>query len=510
MSVSSRWIQLHALARLFRFLTVGASGIFVNSAILAIAVEFFGFHYLGGAALATQGSTIWNFLWTERWVFPEGPNVRPAWQRLGSFFLMNNIFLLFRAPLIAALTDGVRLNYLLANLISIIVLALGRFILSDKWIWRKEREASDMLVKYHYNVHDIIWISSSTALPELVYFQVQKLIGEPDLTIDLRDKAKIPEHPAPIRYDEGFGNLGFWLEIHPGLETQVYASPMLARSPHVLYTNVIEPLMRWLFVRKGFALVHGACVSYKQQGLMVTAGTDTGKTTTILQSLDNYPFDFVSDDMVILGRDGSLRTYPKPLTISLHTLRAISQANLTVWERLKLQFQSRLHSRMGRRIGMFFGNIRLPVATLNAYVQMLIPPPKFMIDRLVPSVRLEKRTWLNFVVVIERGEIKEEILPAEEISSIVSRNIEDAYGFPPYPLIAGRLSRFNGKDLKAIESGIINHVIEQLPAVYLRRSDFQWWQRLPAVYYGDLFGVKNPFSTQYPTIPRGQAAKPNF
>jgi len=32
---------------------------------------------------------------------------------------------------------------------------------------------------------------------------------------------------------------------------------MLRYSPHVLYTNVIEPLLRWTFVKRGYALVHG-------------------------------------------------------------------------------------------------------------------------------------------------------------------------------------------------------------------------------------------------------------
>lgn len=501
----SLFLRKITAARMLRFFAVGFSGIFINSAVLAIAVEIFYIHYLAGAVIATQGSTLWNYTWTEWWVFRDGRNARAGWQRIGSFFLMNNVFLLFRAPLLALFTEGIEINYLFANLASILILAAVRFFLSDRWIWRKVQEKDNYISEF-YNIHDILRVASTTRLPELEYFRVEALNAPPDITVTNRKKSRVPQHPEAIRYDEGLGDIGFWLEIHPGDVTKVYVSPMLRRSPHVLYTNVVEPLLRWAFVRKDFALVHGACLSFQKQGLMVTAGTDTGKTTTILKSLDNYPFDFVSDDMVIMGRDGSMRTYPKPLTISLHTMRAVKKSNLTFMERLKLQFQSRLHSRLGRRIGMFFGNIDLPAATLNAYVQMLVPPPKFMIDRLVPTAALETQTELKFVVVIERGEIKEEILPAEDISRIVHTNIEDAYGFPPYPILADQLSCHNGQDLKIVERGIIDQVIRNLPAVYLRRADFNWWQRIPAVFYGDSFGVKNPISALYPTIPRERGA----
>ena len=38
-------------------------------------------------------------------------------------------------------------------------------------------------------------------------------------------------------------------------------NPFLGHSPHVLYTNCVEPLLRWKFAELGFALVHAACVA---------------------------------------------------------------------------------------------------------------------------------------------------------------------------------------------------------------------------------------------------------
>lgn len=504
-----RWILTRRKdARLVRFLLVGFSGIFVNSALLALAVETLGVHYLSGAGIATQGSTLWNYFWADVWVFGEQRSARPRWQRLGGYFLLNNTLLLIRAPLIAFFAAGLGLHYLIANLFSIGLLAMIRFIVSDRWIWQYtgRKDGNEL---YFYNIHQLIRVSSTTVLPELAPFQVSAQPDPVDIEIRTVPQRKTRSCSGAISYAEGLGDAGFWVRILRGEPTRVEASPALRRSPHVLYTNVVEPVLRWEFVRRGYALVHGACLSYGGQGLMVTAGTDTGKTTTILKSLDHYPFDFLSDDMVILSADGTLLTYPKPLTISRHTLSAVRAADLTLRERVALQIQSRLHSRMGRRIGMLFGNIRFPAATLNLYVQSLVPPPKYPVERLVPGVRKETAAHLNFIVVIERGEApREELLSPEEMSEVLAANIEDAYGFPPYPALAGSLSRFSGRDLKAEETALIRSVVAKIPAVHLVRADYNWWQRIPGVFYGGLFEVDNPVSARYNTVPRGGHSGP--
>ena len=64
----------------------------------------------------------------------------------------------------------------------------------------------------------------------------------------------------------------------------IVAAPMLRYSPHVLYTNVVEPTLRWCFVTRGYALAHCACIAVDGRAHLITARTDTGKTTTILKT----------------------------------------------------------------------------------------------------------------------------------------------------------------------------------------------------------------------------------
>ena len=164
-------------------------------------------------------------------------------------------------------------------------------------------------------------------------------------------------------------------------------SPFVARSPHVLYTNVVEPILRWQLVGLGYALVHAACFADGDDAFLVTARTDTGKTTTMLKVLDGSDLRFVSDDLVIMSPDGVVRSFPKPLTISVHTVHALRDTMLTLGERLALIPQSRVHSREGRRLAFWLTKHRLPVASINALIQLVIPPPKYHVQRLVRDVQ---------------------------------------------------------------------------------------------------------------------------
>jgi glycosyltransferase involved in cell wall biosynthesis len=520
-------LRLRASAHLFQFLLVGASGLIVNSLLMAAFVELLGLHYLLSAVLATQGSTLSNFILSERWVFGSGGNRQSFTMRLGSYFLMNNFFVLIRGPLLVLLVSGFGIHYLIANLGSLAMMALIRFVLADLFIWSK-RPASEAADEFYYDIHSIVQLESNVRLPELERFLVHELFQPPDILICVKSSSQgkngtgsacregggfdqniEPIAGRTIEFDEGLGDLGFWIKINPGEVSTVVTSPLLRRSPHVLYTNVVEPLLRWTLVRKGYALVHGACLSYKRQGVLVTARTDTGKTTTILKTLSNYPFCFISDDMTILGEDGTLLSYPKPLTISLHTLQAVNQATLTLKERLALQIQSRMHSKSGRWFGMMIDQLKLPAATLNALVQMVIPPPKYPVQRLIPDVRVATKSCLRYMAVIEKGDELERILKQEEALDALIHNAEDAYGFPPYPQLASQLSTWKGEDLHMRERQIIDKSLQNVPAAHLRDPNYAWWRRIPALYNGDPFGeFINPLSSRFDTVPRGSQMKP--
>ena len=177
-------------------------------------------------------------------------------------------------------------------------------------------------------------------------------------------------------------------------------------------------------------------------------------------------------------------SYPKPLTISQHTVQAIGGAPLTFKERLFLKIQSRLHSRSGREFGMRLCEKGIPGATLNAIVQMVVPPPKFMVDRLIPQARYADTAQLANIVLIERGPEREAAIPEQDKTDILLANADDAYGFPPCPMLAAELSDWQGKDLHHTERALVEGAIKGLPGVQLSSNAYDWYKRIPQLVNG--------------------------
>jgi putative flippase GtrA len=476
--------------RASQFGLVGASGLVINQLLLLFFTELGALYYVASAVLATQGSTAWNFVLTNNWVFTDRAPSRSFIVRLRQTFLVNNAILLGRGPLLIAMTDVLGIHYLVSNVLTVVAFALTRYAVSDRWIWAQAPGGSRSKL-FCYDIHNIITIVSESRLPELEYFRVHKPIDHPDVRIKVGSAKSRPTPSSErngttslnMRYADATGRVGFWVEIAQGDCVDITISHLLSWSPHVLYTNVVEPILRWMFVQRGYALMHGACIAVGHGALLVTARTDTGKTSTILRLLAQHRLDFLSDDMVILRADGRVLCYPKPLTISRHTLEAVNgAADLSRSQRLALQLQSRVHSKSGRGAAHAMTRLPLPVATINTLVQMLIPPPKYSISRLVPGVGLRRDAIIGQRVEIERGPDREIPLPSELAATIALEDCEDAYGFPPYRELEPALTTWGGEDLRKRERQIIAQALQRCPTTLVSRRRRDWSARIAELY----------------------------
>ena len=487
-------------SRFAGFAFVGATGILVNTAAVWLATDRLHVYYLTSAALATVASTLWNFALTEFWIYGHENRSAGLLRRLGLFFVMNVLALSLRAPMIYALTSLLGIHYVISNLLSLALLTVIRFELADNIIWSPAPATSSqtqlkvrslMNKTFFYNIHDIVTVSSDGELPELEPFRVAGQIERPTIRVRIGKPRKKPFESDQGRYThyaELFGRLGFEVGIHlpmqDGDAVDVVASPSLRLSPHVLYTNVVEPILRWTFVEKGYALVHGATLAFGDEASMVTARTDTGKTTTLLKILayqrrTSDQAAFLSDDMTIVSPDGMAMTYPKPLTISFHTLRAIDARTLAFKERLTLPLQSRIHSRTGRRFAFFISKTHLPAATINMLLQMVVPPPKYFVNKLIPRVKVARKAPIKRMFIIERGQPGIVPMDNHEAMEVLLQNCEDAYGFPPYDALKEFLYTRDGVDLREKEHAIIRRALGELPATVIRSDNFDWWARIP-------------------------------
>lgn len=128
---------------LVRFLLVGVLGLILNTLLMWLGVGSLRWPIILTAILATELTTLSNFVLNEQWVFDDRRERKTLTYRLRGFFLMNNVLLALRLPLLLILITLVGLHYLLANFISLIAMTIVRFFISDQILW--ERLASQPL-----------------------------------------------------------------------------------------------------------------------------------------------------------------------------------------------------------------------------------------------------------------------------------------------------------------------------------------------------------------------------
>lgn len=499
-------------ARALAFATVGASGIAVNLGLVALLVSGLGVHYLWAAALATQGSSTWNSLLTEHLVFADRAEPEGRRQRLFRSWLLNNAALLLRLPLLVVLVDLAGVAVVPATFVTLLAAFAGRFSVTDRLIYAPrgstvtttadrtaKKEPVDVIVdltarqtvprqrkmlKHRYDVPGLATVGSDVPLRELEWFRSSSLGRDVDISVVVgnvggspRRRARMTQHvgPAGVDYEEHLGRLGANFRVDLGTRIEVTAGPLLARSPHVLYTNVIEALLRFQAVSRGRMLLHSACLELDGRGLLLSARTDTGKTGTVLKMLREHGARFLSDDMTILEQDGTARCFPKPLTISQHTLHALGINDLTRGEWAKLRVQSRLHSKEGRAFGTFLAEHNLPIMGTNALTQIVVPPPKYDVRRLVECEVLEQ-VAVTDLFVIERGPEGLQPMSEGQVLQELIENTDDAYGFPPFKYFAPALV-FGDDDylmLRTKEESILRTALQGIEGRRMTSDNFSW------------------------------------
>jgi dolichol-phosphate mannosyltransferase len=513
---------------MIRFGLVGLTGIIVNQLIFSASVDMAAISLPLAAIVATQGSSTWNFLWTENWVFDTRGSTRSVWSRFWAFMVVNNLTLLARIPALWLLVSAVHVPAYWANLITLGGLFLSRFFVANNMIWGSS--SSDATVDaavaledvapgrrrsggpnlravgpnwskapYHYDIAGIFVVESAVQLRELGFFRTDKA-REPDLRIVIQRTGSMPTRKTSftadgdrLQYREQLGAAGAGFRIQMGTPIVISVNRLLAQSPHVLYTNVVEALLRFLLVSKGYVLLHSASLATNGHATLLSAQTDTGKTSTVIRLVRERGYTFLSDDMTIITPDGRALSYPKPMTLSYHTMSVIAGKDLNQRQKAALAIQSRLHSKSGRTVGKFLGGLNIPIMSVNSIVQMLVPPPKYHIDSLF-DCEVGGEAPIQHVVLLERGESVKEEMSLEAAVDQLIENTDDAYGFPPFATFAPHL-RINGDDyptLRRKERDIVASALTNAKTWKLRVPGHEWADVLPAIIEGHTGGVLIP------------------
>ena len=202
--------------------------------------------------------------------------------------------------------------------------------------------------------------------------------------------------------------------------------------------------------------------------------------STVLRLLMRHNWRFIADDMAIVSPEGEVLSYPKPMTLSSHTMSAVNDRVLPLADRMMLGVRSRLHSREGRAVGHALGRRNIPIVTLNSWVQILIPPPKYHVTSLV-ECELADRARIDALVMMERGQPLAERAGEEFTIDRLLENTDDAYTFPPFASFAPMLV-FNcvGYDaLRVRERELLEAAMAEVWRVRVRVVGHEWAEIIP-------------------------------
>ena len=186
--------------------------------------------------------------------------------------------------------------------------------------------------------------------------------------------------------------------------------------------------------------------------------------------------------MTVIDADGNAYCFPKPLTISSHTVRAVRADDLTPAEWRRLRFQSRLHSKGGRS----FARRAQPIqrsdpehqradSDARAAAQVHRRPARALPDE---PPRRASGTFSS-----SNGDAPG--WPRSAASSAIAQlltNTDDAYGFPPFRYLAPAITigGRNSAELRRAEREILASFLEPRAHPGPRLGQLQLGRRDPA------------------------------
>ena len=360
---------------------------------------------------------------------------------------------------------------------------------------------------YYYNIHDIIKIKSEINLQELEYFSSKEFEGS-DVTLMISSFSKDSDMSKfratrklitnnfesgsshyTIKYTEHFGSSGAQFQIKfNGNKIEVLINQLISKSKHVTYVNLIEPILRFLFLSKEYILLHSACMSSPNgQGFFLSAPPDTGKTTTVIKCV-KHGYYFLSDDMTIIKLPNNAACFPKSMTISAHTYKTAVEAqssgingNHDANDKKGMRLRSLIHSKTGRSLMHKLADHNVPIFTINTIGQSRIKPPKYHISDIIKDAKIKEKTTTDSLFFLEKGSDGEKVEKMERISveNALKRAIEnsdDAFLFPPYSDLI-KYIRIDGKsayDLLEAERKMMEKLLSNIDCYILKSSGRNW------------------------------------
>jgi putative flippase GtrA len=127
------------MRRWLAFNGVGVIGFVVQLGVLTLGLNVLGWHYLAATAAAVEAAVLHNFVWHQHWTWRDrrGPGARDLMGRLWRFHLLNGfVSLAGNMGITAALTGGLGVHPVAANIVAVLVCSVVNFFGSEVLVFR--------------------------------------------------------------------------------------------------------------------------------------------------------------------------------------------------------------------------------------------------------------------------------------------------------------------------------------------------------------------------------------
>jgi putative flippase GtrA len=123
--------------RWLKFNAVGAGGIAVQLAALALLKTGLRLDYLVATAFAVEATVIHNYFWHERFTWSDR-TTGSSWTRFAKFNLTTGLFSILGNVLVMKVLVGeAHLNYFIANILTIATCSILNFVVSDRFVFEE-------------------------------------------------------------------------------------------------------------------------------------------------------------------------------------------------------------------------------------------------------------------------------------------------------------------------------------------------------------------------------------
>jgi hypothetical protein len=260
----------------------------------------------------------------------------------------------------------------------------------------------------NYNIHNLIKIKSNIDIELPYIFKVEDVVN-PDLTLHIGDFNDLGKEDA-YYYDYKLGPLcsKFFVSDIFGKTKLFYKSPFGSyriRSPIRKYLiGLVHTIIRWKFLKKNFALFYSACLEKGGEGILIIGPSGSGKTITSISLVNNYGFDYLSDDATIIGKDGMAFCYPSKMKIGPHHIKT---------HKIDLKYKEKIEMTLRR--------ILLKISPLESYLSGFLSKDVY---RIMKNVRVKRQTKIERIFLLEGGNGKiQEVDNETVIKKILNYNL---------------------------------------------------------------------------------------